>query len=393
MTQFARLPPPDIVPDLKPRFVPDADSPADWITAHGAQAGGAVMFFAPCRLQARLTRFLVGFGGMVTFAVKANPQVQVIDTLVAGGVQGFDVASPEEIALLRDRAPHLPLHYNNPVRSRAEIAAALSAGLRSWSVDCGRELDKLLSAGLGPEHEIAVRFRLPVAGASYDFGAKFGAEPAEAAILLARVAQAGLQPSLTFHVGTQCRDPAAWSSYMREAAAIARRAGVRIARLNVGGGFPSARDGVAVALDPFFAAIREGLAAFDLPPALICEPGRGLVADAFAYGVQVKSLRDGRVYLADGIYGGLSEFPSMGLPLVRALSPDGIWRHGAGMSRSVFGPTCDSLDRLPGNPALPSDLEEEDWLIFSSTGAYAAGVNTRFNGYGQWRDVVVADLD
>ena len=50
-----------------------------------------------------------------------------------------------------------------------------------------------------------------------------------------------LIPSITFHPGTQCTDPAAWASYIREAAVIAERAGVKIARLNVGGGFPSHR--------------------------------------------------------------------------------------------------------------------------------------------------------
>ncbi len=59
--------------------------------------------------------------------------------------------------------------------------------------------------------------------------------------LLRKVAEAGFIPSLTFHPGTQCIDPQAWEHYIRAAGDIARGAGVKIARLNVGGGFPSHR--------------------------------------------------------------------------------------------------------------------------------------------------------
>ena len=53
-----------------------------------------VMFFAPAVLQATAHRFLDGFPGLVTYAVKSNPDEMVIQNLVAAGVEGFDVASP-----------------------------------------------------------------------------------------------------------------------------------------------------------------------------------------------------------------------------------------------------------------------------------------------------------
>lgn len=367
-----------------------AETPDLYLAAHGADL--PVHFFSPAALSARLSAFLTGFPGLVTYAVKANPADHVIAQLSAGGVTAFDVASPDEIALIRRLAPGAALHYNNPVRSRAEIAGALAAGVASWAVDDAGELDKLIAAGLPRTAEIAVRFRLPVKGAVYDFGAKFGADPEEAARLLARVAAEGHVPALTFHVGTQCPDPSAWDRYIREAAAIARAAGVTIGRLNVGGGFPAARDGRPVDLTPFFTAIDRAADAFDRRPALVCEPGRGMVADAFAYAVPVKSLRAGRVYLQDGIYGGLSEFTSMTVPAFRVLSADGTPRSGAPVPRTVFGPTCDSLDRLPQDLALPADTEEGDVLLFPSTGAYLTGVTTRFNGYGLWRTVTVGTL-
>ncbi len=367
-----------------------ATDPRAWLAANRPEL--PVLFFAPALLDARLAAFHDGFPGLVTFAVKANPSLLVLERLIAGGIRGFDVASPEEMRLIRSLSPEVALHYNNPVRSPAEIAESIAHGVTSWSVDDMGELEKLIAAPLPAGSEITVRLRLPVAGAAYDFGSKFGATPDEAIALLRRVAAAGYRVAMTFHVGTQCTDPAAWEPYVITCARIAHDAGVTLERLNVGGGFPSAREGGAVDLAPYFAAITRALDAFGTKPALVCEPGRALVSDSFAYAVRVKSLRPGRVYLEDGIYGGLSEYPHLDIPGFRAIAPDGSLRIGQPVPRVVFGPTCDSLDRLPGEPALPGDLAEGDHLLFRAAGAYLEGVSTRFNGYGDWRVVTVSRL-
>ena len=348
-----------------------------------------VHFFCPQVLRERLEVFQTGFDGMVTFAVKANPADHVVSQLWAGGIGGFDVASPAEIAQIAKLCPGAPMHYNNPVRSPSEIAFGLAHGVASWSVDTMGELDKLVKA-LPKGAEVAVRFRLPVKGAFYDFGAKFGAEPDEAAVLLARVAAEGFRAAMTFHVGTQCLDPQAYKTYVEAAARIAANAGVTIARLNVGGGFPSARIGAGVDLSPYFAAIRDGLAAFPVRPALVCEPGRGLVADAFAYAIQIKSVRDQRLYMNDGIYGGLSEMVFMTLPDYRVVSTRDV--AGDAKPFRAFGPTCDSLDQLKADLVLPDDVRAGDWVLFKSMGAYVTGVTTAFNGYGAHRDITVSGL-
>ena len=51
-----------------------------------------------------------------------------------------------EIELIQRVAPGAALHYNNPVRSRAEIARAVELGVRSYSVDSRSELAKLADA-------------------------------------------------------------------------------------------------------------------------------------------------------------------------------------------------------------------------------------------------------
>ena len=346
-----------------------------------------VLFFAPSVLQATARRFLAGFPGLVTYAVKANPDEMVIENLVAAGIRGFDVASPAEIEMIARLAPGAAMHYNNPVRSRSEIAVAVARGVRSYSVDSRSELAKLAEMLPADGTEISVRFKLPVSGAAYDFGAKFGATPDLAADLLAEAARAGFTPSLTFHPGTQCTDPMAWDAYIRTAAGICARAGVRAARLNVGGGFPAHRAAAhAPQLESIFALIdRVATEAFGADrPELVCEPGRGMVAEAFSLAARVKAIRDDcHVFLNDGVYGGLAEAPLIGaVDRIEALASDGQARVLAPVGRVVFGPTCDSVDRLPGEIALPADLAEGDYILVHGMGAYTTVTNTRFNGFG-----------
>jgi ornithine decarboxylase len=134
-----------------------------------------VLFFSPQALQRQARRFMDGFPGMVTYAVKSNPEEAVIENLVAAGLRGFDVASPFEMHLIRRFAPDAAMHYNNPVRARSRDCrggrsgcAVLFGGQRVGTGKADRD-------GAGEGTEITVRFKLPVSGAAYNFGAKFGA--------------------------------------------------------------------------------------------------------------------------------------------------------------------------------------------------------------------------
>jgi ornithine decarboxylase len=370
-------------------------NPTDYLKKE--QPENPVLFFAPSAAQGAARRFIDGFPGLVTYAVKSNPGEAMVENLAAAGVRGFDCASPFEIDLIRRLAPDAAIHYNNPVRARHEIAYAVERGVKSYSVDSKSELAKLIEMVPVQGTEISVRFKLPVAGAAYNFGAKFGATVELATELLKEVAAAGYIPSITFHPGTQCTDPHAWEAYIREAANIAKGAGVKIARLNVGGGFPNHRmTAIVPQLEETFQLIdRVATEAFGADrPALICEPGRALCGDAFALAARVKALRDGtHVFLNDGVYGSLTELPMIGvIDRIEVLSPEGTKRTGEPVPRIVFGPTCDSVDRLPGEIPLPVDLAEGDYVVWQGMGSYSTVTNTRFNGFGELQMATVLGL-
>lgn len=347
--------------------------------------------FSPSVLKAKLAVFRDGFPGEVSYAVKANDGEHVLAALAANGLAVFDVASLEEMAAVRVAAPHARLHYHNPIKSRNEIATAAERfGCVRFAADDAQEIDKILAVGgKASRLEIAVRFKLPKHGSSaHDFSTKFGALPEQATHLLRYVAAKGAQPMLTFHGGSQCSDPQVWARHIRAAAEIARGAGVRLAALNVGGGFPSRYAGLdAPDLSVYFETIEAAaIEAFgaDFVPVLECEPGRGLIAGSTSVLARVKLVKqDSReVYLNDGIYGSLMEVYQVPViqPFSKALLAGGA---EAGLMQlcTVYGPTCDPLDKLPNKIALPSGLAEGDYVEFGPLGAYGTATSTRFNGY------------
>ena len=83
----------------------------------------------------------------VFYAVKANPSRWVIETLIASGVRSFDVASIAEIELVRSVSADVRLAFMHPVKSRSAITTAyFDHGVRTFSLDCVEELNKILDA-------------------------------------------------------------------------------------------------------------------------------------------------------------------------------------------------------------------------------------------------------
>ena len=118
--------------------------------------------FCEDRLRARARRFLAGFDGTVSYAVKANPEPRVLQTLAHSGVTHFDVASVEEIRAVLSHCPTATVHFNNPVKATGAIEQAYRAhGVRSFALDEMSELRKIETATGGDTSVVyTVRFIL-----------------------------------------------------------------------------------------------------------------------------------------------------------------------------------------------------------------------------------------
>jgi ornithine decarboxylase len=341
-------------------------------------------------------RFVAGFPGEVLYAVKCNPEPSVLRAVRAGGVKRFDCASPAEIALVRQMFPEADIHYMHPVKARSAIRQAFRTyAVRDFALDSADELAKILDETSGGRQQLGliVRLALPKGAAVYDLSGKFGASPEEAATLLRAARPHAARLGLCFHVGSQCLEPTAYARALELAGDVIAASGVAVDIVDVGGGFPVSYPDVAPpALAAYFAEIAAAFARLGLAGAqLWAEPGRALVASGTSLVVQVQLRRDGFLYINDGIYGSLSD---AGVPGFRF--PCRLMRPGAASvaplaSFELFGPTCDSADRMRGPFLLPDDIREGDWIEIGQLGAYGACLRTAFNGFDRARLVEVGD--
>ncbi len=349
----------------------------------------------PQVIQAAAQWFIRHFPGAVLYAVKANPTPYVLRHLWASGIRHFDVASLAEVELVAGLLPRARMHFMHPVKSREAIRKSyFQHGVRDFVIDSVPELFKLLEETRSAR-DLGIVVRLAVGGrhAFHSLAGKFGAPPAQAAGLLVQARK--LAPrccGLSFHVGQQAMDPVAYVQALRLAGEVIAAAKVNPDILDVGGGFPVSFTGlVPPALSSYVDAIAQAAEALKLPKKtkLWCEPGRALVQESGSLVARVELRKENRLYINDGVYGGLFDagISRLSYP-VRLIRPEGP-APSARMARfALLGPTCDSIDALKTPVLLPQDVEEGDWIELGQTGGYSAALQSGFNGFGASSDPV-----
>jgi ornithine decarboxylase len=356
----------------------------------------------PAAIVGAARRFIELFPGDVLYAVKCNPEPRVLRALWAGGVRHFDCASLAEVALVRKLLPAAEVHFMHPVKSRPAIRDAFDVyGVTDFAFDSADEFAKILQetvpvglVGDPPVLGLFVRFALPKGGAVYDLSGKFGASLDEAAGLLRAARPHAARLGIAFHVGSQCLEPDAFARAMALAGEAIAKGGIPVDIVDVGGGFPVSYPDISPPpLADYIAAIEAGAAALPAGVRLWAEPGRALVAGGGSVVVQVQLRRGEALYVNDGVYGNLSDagalgfrFPARRIRFGEAGDPrDGLAEF------ALFGPTCDSADRMRGPFRLPADMREGDWVELGQLGAHGACLRTGFNGFGRAGLVEVAD--
>jgi ornithine decarboxylase len=345
--------------------------------------------------------FQSNFKGDVLYAVKANPSPWVIRALVEMGINRFDVASVPEIELVSEHAPGSRMAFMHPVKSRRAISAAyFDHGVRTFSLDTHDELAKIIDAtGGAKDLNLIVRMAVQGEGSLYALSGKFGVEAHEAPglMLAARRATQDLM-GVSFHVGSQCMRPTAYQSAMAQASRALVRAGVFADVVDVGGGFPSVYPGmIPPALADYMDSIHRGFAEMMVHETteLWCEPGRALVAESSSILVKVELKKGDALYLNDGSYGTLFDAAHTKWPfpvkLVRPETSKAGEPSGELKPFRFYGPTCDSIDHMPGPYWLPADVDEGDYIEIGMMGAYGVAMNTRFNGFGDTDAAIVND--
>lgn len=348
-----------------------------------------VVCLRPHLIEARAREVIAAFPGDVLYAVKCNDAPEVLRALWAGGVRAFDTASINEVRRVKALLPGAACHFMHPVKSAGAIAEAYHAhGVRRFVFDHPEELAKIVAAtGCADDLELFVRLAVPGEGALLTLTGKFGVGVDEAAALVRAARAYAREVGVTFHVGSQCVEPEAFARAIGLAAQVARRAG-GIDHLDVGGGFPAVYKGDEPRFQRFVQVIREAVARHGLACHLQCEPGRALVADGASVLTRIELRRGESLYVNDGVYGNLAELKWIGPQFpMRLVRPS----EAGALGFDLYGPTCDSIDSMPGPHWLPEDAEEGDWIEVGMMGAYSNALRTGFNGFGSDGVALVGD--
>jgi ornithine decarboxylase len=339
--------------------------------------------------------FLANFPGRVLYAAKANDAPPIIDALVEAGIRSFDVASLAEIERLAG-VPGAELYFMNPIKSRTAIVRAYrDFGVRSFAFDSDEELDKIVAeTGGAGDLTLFLRVACPNTHSLIPLEGKFGASSEEAPALLLRGRQLAHRLGLTFHVGSQAVVPAAFGDALRQVGQLIVTSGVLVDAIDIGGGFPSR---YPHSNPPDLASFMEEVvkAADELAVKhsceLLCEPGRALVAEAESVIVRVDARRDHALYVNDGAFGTMFDAAYSGFRFPARLLSAPTRKRVVEAEFSLYGPTCDSSDFLPGPFVLPESVAEGDYLEIGQIGAYGRVLANRFNGFGEYEEVILKD--
>ena len=328
----------------------------------------------------------------VYFAVKANPDPAIVQTLFKEGAS-FDVASMPEFMIVHENIKRMPakarqqwiwdkIIYANPTKP-VETLEELNQYKPLVTFDNFEEIQKIKKHA--PGAGLVLRLKVPNTGAMVELSSKFGASPGEAVDLILAADKAGLVvEGISFHVGSQTTNFENYVQAINLSASVfeeARDRGyTKMNLLDIGGGFPAPYDSSVKPFRELAKVINTELdRLFPKDVQILAEPGRFLVASA---GIAVskvigKAVRDGKTcyYINDGVYHTYS-----GVIFDHCKYPVKAFKRGATQISSVFGPTCDALDVVSMAENLPN-LERDDFVYSVNIGAYSHASATYFNGF------------
>ncbi|KAL7988056.1 hypothetical protein Chor_006975 [Crotalus horridus] len=290
------------------------------------------------------------------YAVKCNDSIAIVKTLASLGA-GFDCASKTEIQLVQSAgvSPERII-YANPCKQVSQIKHAANNGVQMMTFDSEVELMKIARA----------------------------------------------HPKANFHVGSGCTDPESFVQAISDARCVfdmGAELGFNMYLLDIGGGFPGSED-VKLKFEEITNIINPALDKYFPPDSgvkIIAEPGRYYVASAFTLAVNIiakkivikeqtgsddeEELNDKTLmyYVNDGVYGSFNCILYDHAHVKPVLQKKSKLDERV-YSCSIWGPTCDGLDRIVERCGLP-ELQVGDWMLFENMGAYTVAAASTFNGF------------
>ena len=372
----------------------------------------AAEFNTPCYVysKAALTQAfidfkagLVGTNHLVCFAVKANPNIAILNVFAKLGA-GFDIVSGGELArVLAAGGDPQKIVFSGVGKSADEMRAALNAGIFCFNVESASELTRLnevaksmnkiapVSLRVNPNVDAKTHPYISTGLKNNKFGVAFddAISVYETAATMPNIAVHGVD----CHIGSQITELAPFIEALDLILGLVDQLetkGIHISHIDVGGGIGiTYADETPPEFTAYAKAILAKINARNVK--LLFEPGRALVGNAGVLVTKVEYLKASskdseakNFAIVDAAMNDLMR-PALydAYHDIQAVSP----RTGAAVTYEIVGPVCESGDFLGHDRTL--NLAEGDLLAIMSAGAYGMSMASNYNTRGRAVEIMV----
>jgi diaminopimelate decarboxylase len=353
---------------------------------------------------------------LICYSVKVCSNIHILRLLAAEG-SGFDLVSGGELyRVLEAGGDPATCCYAGVAKTDAEIRYALQTGIRTFNVESEEELQNLarLAAAEGKRPRAALRVNPDVDPRTHRYVAtgkketKFGVdlERAERIFCAFAASPAAAHVDLSgihIHIGSQILTVDPYVQAVTKVLALVkslRAAGLRIAALDIGGGFGADyAAGEALDADQFAAVLLPLLR--EAQAEIIMEPGRFIAGNSAVLVTQVQYVKAGgdrKFVMCDSgmhhlirpaLYGSYHHVWPVEAGEKFAAAPRVRDEAFPGTEVvDVVGPICESTDFFARDRHLPP-VGRGDLLAVFSAGAYGMTMASEYNSFPRPAEVLV----
>ncbi len=342
---------------------------------------------------------LIGTNHLVCFAVKANPNIAILNLFAKLGA-GFDIVSGGELArVLAAGGDPQKIVFSGVGKSADEMRVALNAGIFCFNVESASELNRLnqVAGEMGKVAPVSLRVNPNVDAKTHPYistglkNNKFGVAFEDA---IAVYEQAAAMPNIAVHgvdchIGSQITELAPFIEALDLILGLVdtlTAKNIPISHIDVGGGIGiTYLDETPPEFITYVQAILAKLTHKNVK--ILFEPGRALVGNAGVLLTKVEYLKhteSKNFAIVDAAMNDLMR-PALydAYHDIVAVSP----RDGEANVYEIVGPVCESGDFLGHDRAL--NLAEGDLLALKSAGAYGMSMASNYNTRGRVAEVMV----
>jgi diaminopimelate decarboxylase len=343
----------------------------------------------------------------VHYAMKANSNLAILNLFARLGA-GFDIVSAGELArVIAAGGKPSQIVFSGVGKSKAEMVAALKAGIKCFNVESIPELDRLneVAQDIGIKARISLRVNPDVDPKTHPYistglkGNKFGIayndvlSTYEKAQQLKHLEIVGID----CHIGSQITEISPYLDALDRVLDLIsqlRKKNINIHHLDIGGGLGiNYAEDTPPAITDFANTLlnhieQKGFGDLEV----LFEPGRSLVGNAGVLLTQVEYLKPGETKnfcIVDAAMNDLMR-PAM-YEAYHAIVAVEKNSNASLACYDIVGPVCESGDWLGRDRHLA--IQADDYLAILSAGAYGFTMSSNYNTRGRAAEVMVDHAD